>query len=191
MTGRELLEAMSYVDEKYVEEAENAVISRFSRLNFRRVATLAACLCVVLAGVSFLIHFQGWNTFKATSDNCAENGSALPPEDAELSASQNLDETMACVTQKQASLILRVEEVTDTGFTATVARAGGNDAFPVGTTLQVIWNENTRESCGSKEYACDTALLEGTLVQVDVLSFDAETGTVTAQCVKLLEDPEE
>ena len=52
MNGKELMESMGYVDEKYIAEAENTAPKRRVRFN-PLVATVsaAACLVLVLAGV--------------------------------------------------------------------------------------------------------------------------------------------
>ncbi len=48
MNGKEMLESMSYVDEKYIEDAE--IIPK-RRLHWQPVAAAAACLALVLVGV--------------------------------------------------------------------------------------------------------------------------------------------
>ena len=49
MNGKEILEAMSFVDEKYVADAEAAPKRR--RIHWQGFAAAAACLAVVLIGV--------------------------------------------------------------------------------------------------------------------------------------------
>lgn len=49
MNGKEMLEAMSFVDEKYIEDAESAPKRR--RIHWQGFAAAAACLAVVLVGV--------------------------------------------------------------------------------------------------------------------------------------------
>ena len=48
MNGKDLLESMSHVDEKYIAEAEE---TPKRRLHWQPLATAAACLVLVLAGV--------------------------------------------------------------------------------------------------------------------------------------------
>ena len=48
MTGQELFNALSFVDEQYIEEAENAWIS--SGTPWRKILSVAACLCILIAG---------------------------------------------------------------------------------------------------------------------------------------------
>lgn len=181
MTGRDLLEAMAYVEEKYVDEAENVVISR---PNLRRFVALAACLCVLLGGAALWMGLPGVDTFKATSSECA-NGSADLSQ--EVVADQESPETAS------VSLILRVESWTEAGFTATVAETGDWEAFPVGMELRVVMESDARENADTTQFDFKAALSQGTLVRVQPGAFNAETGTITVENVEILEkiSPEE
>ena len=53
MTGKGIMEALSFVEERYIEEAENgAVVSK--RPVVRVLLPLAACLCLILTGLHFI-----------------------------------------------------------------------------------------------------------------------------------------
>ena len=49
MNGKEMLESMSYVNEKYIADAE---VRPKGRLHWQPVAAAAACLALVLVGVA-------------------------------------------------------------------------------------------------------------------------------------------
>ena len=49
MTGQELFAALSFVDEKYVQEAETAKLGR--NTPWLKVLSVAACLCILITGV--------------------------------------------------------------------------------------------------------------------------------------------
>lgn len=51
MNGKEMLESMSYVDEKYIADAE---VRPKGRLHWQPVAAAAACLALVLVGVGLM-----------------------------------------------------------------------------------------------------------------------------------------
>lgn len=51
MSGRELLEGMSYVDERFVHEAETQTIQKRVISPWMRLLPVAACLCILLVGV--------------------------------------------------------------------------------------------------------------------------------------------
>ena len=48
MSGKELFEGMSYVDERFVDEAEHKTIAKHATARWIKVASMAACLCLVL-----------------------------------------------------------------------------------------------------------------------------------------------
>ena len=52
MNGKDLLESMGYVDEKFIEEAESVQLRRTAGIPWTRVAGMAACLGLVLFGVA-------------------------------------------------------------------------------------------------------------------------------------------
>lgn len=49
MTGTELFEALSFVDEKYIQEAENAKLR--TATPWMKILSVAACLCILITGV--------------------------------------------------------------------------------------------------------------------------------------------
>ena len=49
MTGTELFEALSFVDEKYIQEAENIYLRR--NTPWMKVLSVAACLCILITGM--------------------------------------------------------------------------------------------------------------------------------------------
>ena len=51
MTGKDIVEALSFVDERYIEEAEQGTIPKTN--NLRYLLPLAACLCLFLLGLRF------------------------------------------------------------------------------------------------------------------------------------------
>lgn len=80
MNGKEMLEAMSFVDEKYIEDAEAAPKRR--RIHWQGFAAAAACLAVVLVGVWSL------NSQKETAELAAAQDAEIAAygADTELSA---------------------------------------------------------------------------------------------------------
>lgn len=182
MTGRELLEAMGYVDEKYVDEAENESLRHVSHRGYLRLATMAACLCILVMGIAFLMHLPGLNGMKAASADCAATeNNAFAPETVTDQKPESEEDT-------PLTLILRVEAVTEAGFDATVVQTGDEDAFPVGMTLRVEMNMGTRENADGMDWDYKFSLPEGTLVQVQPGVLDGEAGTITVDEVKILED---
>ena len=48
MTGQELFHALSFVDERYIAEAESAKLG--ARIPWVKVLSVAACLCILIVG---------------------------------------------------------------------------------------------------------------------------------------------
>lgn len=62
MTGQELFYALSFVDEKYVSEAETA---RISKTPWQKYLSVAACLCILLLGVYGMKNLVGSDKMSA------------------------------------------------------------------------------------------------------------------------------
>ncbi len=59
MNGKDLLESMGYVDEKYIQQA--AAPQRCRRLHWRSLAAAAACLAIMILGIRALLPAQQGN----------------------------------------------------------------------------------------------------------------------------------
>ena len=76
MTGQELFYALSFVDEKYVAEAETARISKTPWLKYLSVA---ACLCIILLGVYGMKNLVGFEKMPAADAPAAMAPAADAP----------------------------------------------------------------------------------------------------------------
>lgn len=96
MTGTDLLEALSFVDEKYIQEAESARLS--AKIPWIKVLSVAACLCILITGALAL---------ERMTDKCAESEAAAPaiPESA-----APLEEPAAAAPKEEAGTPLMPEE---------------------------------------------------------------------------------
>lgn len=96
MTGTDLLEALSFVDEKYIQEAENARLS--AKIPWIKVLSVAACLCILITGALAL---------ERMTDKFAETEAAAPaiPESA-----ATLEEPAAAAPKEEAGTPLMPEE---------------------------------------------------------------------------------
>lgn len=96
MTGTDLLEALSFVDEKYIQEAENARLS--AKIPWIKVLSVAACLCILITGALAL---------ERMTDKSAESEAAAPaiPESAVA-----LEEPAAAAPKEEAGTPLMPEE---------------------------------------------------------------------------------
>lgn len=139
MTGKGILEALSFVDEKYIEEAGTGTFRRATPI-VRVLLPLAACLCLAFLG---LMNRPTTETAPAEqeaqvgmpeiivrdeSDSFLSGGEDIAPE---LDASEVLENC------EVPSVILRIVQWTEDGFTATVEEIVDTDIFPEGTLLNV------------------------------------------------------
>ena len=80
MTGAELFDALSFVDEKYVQEAENTNLRH--NTPWMKVLSVAACLCVLITGVYAYSRMQQ----KTAAPEAAAPAVAIPESAVEEAA---------------------------------------------------------------------------------------------------------
>ena len=115
MTGKDLFESLSWIDERFIEEA--AFCTPHRKFPWLRVASLAACLCLLLLCIRPLV-----NTPQAT----------VPPTTHPLYMPEGYLE-----------VIVHVQEMTDEGFTGTVAELVLPEPFALGMKLNVVFEGDT------------------------------------------------
>lgn len=184
MSGEELLKALSFVEERHIQEAETAVIT--AGKPWIRWCALAACLILVVGAASF----GGTKLAEEISLDSAENSQmavgnyGLP----ETARDENKTETQpagispeAVVPQEIPSVLLRIDAWQENGFLATVEEIVDTAVFPVGTQLTVkfksdicICESNGETVTYSNRLPAETDFPVGSVVQV---LFTAQDGT--------------
>lgn len=195
MTGTELFEALSFVDAKYVQEAENANLRR--RTPWMKVLSVAACLCILITGVYAYSQMQSKGATESIKEAAAAPEAAVeeaapaeapaatgaaPKQESgtEEPAAEKEDFSAAAGELEQIPYVqLRILGQTDSGFTA-VAEAVSEDptSLEVGMELTIIFDAsmvpgNTREVNINTD-----RLTENTLVVVEDAAYDAGTNTL-------------
>lgn len=178
MTGKSILEALSFVDEQYIEEAESGSLP--AAFPVKKLLPLAACLGVALVGLYF-------GDFSAESETAAQMENLQVHQEMILETQYKAgnalrDESEAVMDQVQQpcvsevpSIILRIDGWEENGFTATVARHVDSEAIPIGQTVRVEFlPEMNPES--------EETYPAGTLVQVRYAMID-EAGTLLAEAI--------
>ena len=160
MNGRDLLEAMSFLDEELVafSDAPPRVIP------WKRALSLAACFCVLLAGAFFLFRLNPANQNKESAQAAAMfSADAALPETAcdagEAPAADSAPVTLCCT--------VRLEELTETGFRATALEDTPD------------WEQGESILMEYAEGFLPNALTPGTEYRVWVESFDPQTHCAT------------
>ena len=72
MSGKELFEGMSYVDERFVDEAEHKTIAKHVTARWIKITSMAACLCLVLFSMYKLIPYWDWSVTEQAAGEAAE-----------------------------------------------------------------------------------------------------------------------
>lgn len=145
MTGKDLFEGLSFIDERFIDEAENASLVRAPWL---RIASIAACLCLVLFGL--------W---------CIHPSPIGPP--VETTVPYDLPEGWP-------EVIVYVEEMTDGGFTGTVAELVMPGLFELDMELDVVVPEDTQ---------IEGEIGPGSYVLVVCDEYDPDTGIIIARFI--------
>ena len=140
MNGKEMLEAMSFVDEKYIEDAEAA--PKRKRIHWQGFAAAAACLAVVLVGVWNL------NSQKETAELTAAQDAeiAVYSGDAEMATMMGApvgksvfipEMTVQVLSQEGNRLHCRVEEP-------------GTGSYEAGQEITVLLPENFEDTLSGR-----------------------------------------
>lgn len=191
MTGKGILEALSFVDETYIEEAEKGTFRRATPL-VRVLLPLAACLCLAFFGL-----MPRSATETAPAEQQAEVGMpesiVLDKSDAFLSGENDiaLDEAEmeAPSISEQPGVIVRIDEWQDNGFVASVVELPIPNLFELDSQLTVILNMNPSSFTFERRISETTSKLEdriptpeelpvGSIVLIQYYYYDRETETV-------------
>lgn len=166
MNGRDLLEAMSFLDEELIARSEPKPRS----FRWQWAAALAACFCAVLLG-SFCLNRLSSDKrtplesaqFALTMDTDAKD--RLCEEDA---GSGTATAETACAAEILSARI-RVEAITEDGFRGTALEASPH--WQEGTALTVVYTDTE-------------ALIPGEEYRIEIETFDPETLCVTIHSIE-------
>lgn len=196
MTGLEIMEGLSYVDEKYIQEAETATLGRNTQ--WMKVLSAVACLCILVVGAYAyrqanmksesamdLESAAGKPAAAAPQEPAAdatEAGAPLAPADESLLDAAVHEETESANGELHhvPNAKLRIVSFNQEGFTAAVEESEGCDFLAAGMQVQVTIDASevpaSEESDG--RYGGITLPEEGMLVTVENGAYDASANTL-------------
>lgn len=184
MSGKELFEGMSYVDERFVDEAEHKTIAKHATSRWIKVASMAACLCLILFSTYKLIPYWDWN---ATEQAAGEAAEAIPEGAIEQEMGMEEKESAEIADEAPASrapeMMVRIQELTETGFIGTVLNNGGFMVFEDGTQITVTVDPETDPDFTPEKYKT------GDLVYVLYTSWDEDELTIVASILGIVDEP--
>ena len=142
MTGTKLLEALSFVDEKYIQEAESA---QLRKIPWMKVLSVAACLCILIVG-AFALENMGHKgvTEEAAAPEAPAETLAAAPEEAPPMQDEMITESAAEPVTIPGELHhvpfahLRILEVREDGSFAVFVERVADEPGPFGAGEEMI-----------------------------------------------------
>ena len=184
MSGKELFEGMSYVDERFVDEAEHKTITKRVSARWVKVASMAACLCLVLFSMYKLIPYWDWSVTEQAAGEAAE---ARPEGAVESEMGMEEQESASAADEAPATrapeMMIRIQAITETGFIGTVQNNGGFTVFEDGTEITVTVDLETDPEFKPEDYEISD------LIHVMYTSWDEDELTIVASILGIVEEP--
>lgn len=200
MTGQELFYALSFVDERYIAEAEKAWVS--GGIPWRKVLSVAACLCILIAGAFALRNFgyMGATEEAAAPPAAAEPEAAAPMEAITESAMEEGAPTMAQDETEEAAgepatipgelhhvafAQVRVLEVLEDGSFRVFVERVAEEPGPIeaGETLTLVIDPGMIPAADRTELEYSGDIAVDMLVEIQNGAYDAGIHTLYAEGV--------
>lgn len=176
MTGLELLEGLSFVDERFIQEAENARLGR--SIPWMKWLSVAACLCILIVGAfafGQMLPQRAKDAFVAAPEAAAPEAAPEMNDKSEAAGSEECApeaaEIEAGELQPVASAVLRVTELREGGFTAVVEK--DTDLLEAGMQVLVILKDAVYGAGQS-----DLNIGPDALLLAENAAYDPETNTL-------------
>lgn len=194
MTGLELLEGLSFVDERYITEADTAKLGR--NTPWMKALSVAACLCILITGVYAYSRMQNKGAMESITEMAAAPESALeeaaPAEEPAAPAAAPKQESFAEAPAAEEGISaaagelqhipyaqLRILSQTDEGFAAVVEEVSDEPtSLEAGMEVTIVFDASMVPG-NTREVTVDTeALVENTPVAVEDGAYDAGSNTL-------------
>lgn len=194
MSGKDLFEGMSYVDERFVDEAENKTLPKHIVSPWIKVASMAACLCMIIFSLYNLQPYLRGETEGAGQEAADQMLEGITEDKLNQETQESEIQAPAEGAVGEApSVILRVDEMTDLGFIGTVAELVDTDIFEIGMELNVVIADGTRhETADGNPAMSEDSKTDyfSSYVMVQFIEYDRETGTIIVNIIQEVEPPE-
>ena len=191
MTGQELFYALSFVDEKYVAEAETARIAKTPWMKFLSVA---ACLCIILLGVYGMRNLVGVDKMTAADAPAAMAPVAdapaadAPPvmEDAEIEVAPGevaAPETIPAELHHVGFAHLRILEILEEGHYRVYVERVPDEPGPIdaGTEMTLVIDPEMIPGQTEQIHNDLSQVTEDMLVMIEDGAYDVGINTLYAE----------
>lgn len=102
MTGQDLLHGLSFVDERFIAEADTAVLSR--KIPWMKVLSVAACLCILIVGAFALENIGNKSAKEESAAPAAAAPEAMQESATEAAPPMPAEEECATVSVEEAPI---------------------------------------------------------------------------------------
>ena len=184
MSGKDLFEGMSYVDERFVDEAENKTLPKRIVSPWIKVASMAACLCLIIFSLYNLQPYLRGETEGAGQEAAdAVPEGVLEDEKDQISQESAIDNPGEEGAARAPETMIRILKLTETGFVGTVQNNGGFTVFDDGAEITVTVDLETDPDFTPEDYQI------GDLVHVMYTDWDEEARTIVASILSIVDEP--
>lgn len=186
MSGKDLFEGMSYVDERFVDEAENKTLPKRIVSPWIKVASMAACLCLIIFSLYNLRPYLNRGETEGAAGQVAEDAvpeGGLENEKEQVSQESAVSSPDEALATRAPELMVRIQKLTETGFVGTVQNNGGFTVFSDGTEISVTVDLETDPDFNPEDYQI------GDLVHVMYTSWDETERTIVVSILGIVDEP--
>lgn len=187
MTGLELLEGLSYVDERFIAEADTAKFQK--NVPWMKILSLAACLCILIAG-AFALENIGHKGImeeeaaapaapaetmaQAPAESACEEAAPLMPADGITEESAEEKPITTDELHNIPFATLRIVSVADDHWIAVVEELSDEPVeLEVGMQVKVVIDANKVPGEDGEMYGGILLPEEGLLAKIEDGAFDA------------------
>lgn len=199
MTGQELFEALSFVDARYIDEAETARLGR--NVPWMKLLSVAACLCILMVGALALGEFGHKDAAEteivteAAEEEAVAEAAAAPEAADRQEAGGAAAETAAGEVYHVPAVTLRIVSVEDDRWTAVVEEISDEaTVLEVGMQMTVVIDTDSVSATSKEDNAMFGGILlpeEGLLAKIENGAYDAGANILYVTDVDLEEPVEE
>ena len=189
MTGQDLLHSLSFVDERYIAEAETAVFYR--KIPWAKVLSAAACLCILIVGALTLENMGAKEEAAAPAAAAPEAmqesaTEAAPPAPEECITEDAVEEIPSGELQHIPYAILHIVKVLDDGSFEAVVEA--TEPMEMDTQVKLVIDPDMvpGEAYTDTEYT--QTVTENMVVEIRDGAYDAGIHTLYAEGVFAFEE---
>lgn len=179
MTGLELLEGLSFVDARYIAEADTAKLGR--NVPWMKVLSVAACLCILIVGAFALENFGHKGTMEEAAAPAApaatQAAAPLAPAEGEIPESAE-EPSLTDELQEVSYAKLQVTRLGEDGWFEAVVEEADTDLLAAGDQICLVVDPGMVPGAGSEITNELSWIAEGAVLMIQNGAYDAGNGVL-------------